>query len=51
MSITEIHQQYPNNELTSLPGNQELRHELFAPLLNSLFIVRTANQKSENNQL
>lgn len=33
MNIAEIHQQYPNNELDALPGNEELKCELFASLL------------------
>ena len=37
MNIAEINQKYPNNELASLPGDEELKRELFAPLLNNLF--------------
>lgn len=33
MNIAEIHQQYPNNDLASFPGDEELKRELFAPLL------------------
>lgn len=37
MNIAEINQKYPNNELASFPGDEELKRELFAPLLNNLF--------------
>lgn len=37
MTITELKSKYSSAQLSNFPGDNQLRYEMFAPLLNNLF--------------
>ena len=37
MNLAQLNQQYPNGELTSVPGDPNFRYEVLAPLFNNLY--------------